>query len=67
MTVFIAVSVLVLALVLQPALALFASLPENFERVGRRFTQLRNEFERIAMANQQLSELMGHLAHAKSF
>ena len=56
---FFAIVVLALALVLQPAVAMFDSVPEMTERVGERFAQLRDQFSWLAMANQELAELMG--------
>ncbi|MXP47467.1 AI-2E family transporter [Altererythrobacter luteolus] len=56
---FFALLLLALALILQPAVALFDSVPEMARQVGDRFTALRDEFEWIAMADKQLSALMG--------
>ena len=56
---FFALLLLALALILQPAVALFDSVPEMARQVGDRFTALRDEFEWIAMADKQLSVLMG--------
>lgn len=58
--VFIAVVLVALATILQPAIALFDSFPEMIDTVGRRFTELRNEFAWIAQINEQLAELMGN-------
>ena len=57
--VFFAIVLLALALILQPAVSLFESLPEILERVGSRFAVLRDEFAWVAMANERLAELMG--------
>ena len=56
---FFAIVVLALALVLQPAVAMFDNVPAMTERVGERFAQLRDQFEWLAMANRELAELMG--------
>ena len=56
---FFALLLLALALILQPAAALFDSVPEMTRQVGDRFTALRDEFEWIALADKQLSALMG--------
>ena len=57
---FFAVVMLALALILQPAVTLFESLPAILDRVGMRFSQLRDEFAWVGMANERLAELMGH-------
>ena len=57
---FFAVLLLALALILQPAVSLFEGLPAILERVGMRFSELRDEFAWVAMANERLAELMGH-------
>ncbi len=57
--VFIAIVLLALALVLQPAVALFDQLPEMANRVGERFADLRTRFAWLAMANRELAEIMG--------
>ena len=55
--VFFAVVLLALALILQPATALFDKLPELLQQVGERFTELRNQFAWVAQINEQLAEL----------
>ncbi len=59
LTVFLGILLLSLALVLQPALALFDSLPAITERVGERFADLRDEFAWLAIANEEIAKLMG--------
>ena len=56
--VFFAVLLLALALILQPAIALFDQLPEMLKQVGERFTQLRDQFAWIGQINEQLAELV---------
>ena len=56
---FFAILLLALALILQPAVALFDSVPAMVETVGARFSELQDEFAWLAMANEQLSDLMG--------
>jgi predicted PurR-regulated permease PerM len=56
---FFAIVILALALVLQPAVAMFDSVPEMTARVGERFTELRDQFSWLAMANRELAILMG--------
>ncbi len=56
--VFFAVLLLALALILQPAIALFDQLPAMLKQVGERFTQLRDQFAWIAQINEQLAELV---------
>ena len=55
--VFFAILLLALALILQPAVALFGELPDMAEQVGSRFAELRNEFAWVAQINEQLAEL----------
>lgn len=57
--VFLAVLIASLALILQPALALFDTLPEITERVGQRFAAMRDELQWLAALNEQVAELMG--------
>lgn len=57
--VFFAVVLLALALILQPAIALFDSLPRMADQVGARFAELRDQFAWIALANERLAGLMG--------
>ncbi|WP_209348519.1 AI-2E family transporter [Pontixanthobacter sp. CEM42] len=56
---FFAVLLLALALILQPAVALFDSVPAMANTVAERFSELQDEFAWMAMANEQLSALMG--------
>ena len=57
---FFAIVLLALALILQPAVSMFDSLPAIFENLGRRSSELRDQFAWLAIANQRLAELMGH-------
>ena len=57
--VFLGAVLLALALILQPALDLFAQIPEISGRVGQRFEDLRGEFEWLAIANAELAKIMG--------
>lgn len=57
--VFLSAVLLALALILQPALDLFAQIPEISGRVGQRFEDLRGEFEWLAIANAELAKVMG--------
>lgn len=59
LAVFFAVVLLALALILQPAIALFDSLPRMADQVGARFSELRDQFAWIALANERLASLMG--------
>lgn len=56
---FFAVLLLALALILQPAITLFDSLPRMADQVGARFSELRDQFAWIALANERLAGLMG--------
>lgn len=56
---FFGVLLLALALILQPATALFDSLPRMADQVGTRFSELRDQFAWIALANERLAGLMG--------
>ncbi|RIV75648.1 AI-2E family transporter [Pelagerythrobacter aerophilus] len=56
---FFGVLLLALALILQPAIALFDSLPRMADQVGARFSELRDQFAWIALANERLAGLMG--------
>lgn len=56
---FFAILLLALALILQPAVALFDSVPAMVETVGERFAALRDEFAWLALANEQIAKLMG--------
>jgi len=57
--VFLGILLLSLALILQPALALFDELPTIAATVGDRFADLRDQFAWLAMANEELTKLMG--------
>lgn len=56
---FFGVLMLALALILQPAIALFDSLPAMADQVAHRFGELRDQFAWVAMANERLADLMG--------
>lgn len=56
---FFAILLLALALILQPAANLFSSVPTMASQVGERFSELRDEFAWLAMADEQFSILMG--------
>ncbi len=56
---FFGVLLLALALILQPAITLFDSLPRMADQVGARFAELRDQFAWIALANERLAGLMG--------
>jgi len=56
---FFAILLLALALILQPAITLFDSLPRMADQVGARFSELRDQFAWIALANERLAGLMG--------
>lgn len=56
---FFAVVVLSLALILQPAVALFDQLPAMIDRVGLRFAELRGNFGWMTQINDKLRDLMG--------
>lgn len=55
---------LALALVLQPALTLVERIPTLIDTVGRRFTELRDQFEWIARINERIAA-MGEKAGAR--
>lgn len=57
--VFVAILLLALALILQPAIALFDDIPAMAERVINRFGEFQERFAWIARINDQLVELMG--------
>ncbi len=59
LAVFFAILLAALALILQPALALFETLPAITEQVGQRFADLRDEFAWLALANEEIAQLMG--------
>lgn len=56
--VFFAVLVLALALIMQPAVALFDGLPALLNQVGQRFGELQIRFAWIGQINEQLAALM---------
>ncbi|WP_374408128.1 AI-2E family transporter [Pelagerythrobacter sp.] len=56
---FFGVLILALALILQPAAALFETLPQMVDQVGRRFTELRDQFAWVGMVNDRLAEFTG--------
>lgn len=56
---FIAVLLLALALILQPAVELFDRVPAMARQAAQRFSEFREQFAWISMTNKQLSELMG--------
>ncbi len=58
LVVFFAILVLALALILQPAVALFDEFPALLQQVGDRFAEIRTQFEWVAQINQQLAELV---------
>lgn len=55
--IFFAILLLALALILQPAITLFDELPAMANRVGMRFSELREEFAWIGQVNEQLARL----------
>ncbi|WP_370190820.1 AI-2E family transporter [Qipengyuania sp.] len=55
---FFAVLLLALALILQPAIALFDDVPTMVRQVMQRFGEVREQFAWIAAINEQLAELM---------
>ena len=63
--VFLGVVLLALGLILQPALDLFAQIPEIAGQVGQRFEDLRGEFEWLAIANAELAKIMGDTGTAE--
>ncbi|MEP2235778.1 MAG: AI-2E family transporter [Alteripontixanthobacter sp.] len=54
-----AIVLFAIALIMQPAYALFEELPAMAEQVGQRFSEIRDEFAWLAEANQRLAEMMG--------
>lgn len=56
--VFFAILLLALALILQPAVALFDDFPALLKQVGDRFTEIRSQFAWVAQINQQLADLV---------
>ena len=59
LTFFLFVLLASLALILQPAVALFDTLPEIVDTVGNRLSELRDDFAWLALANEELAKLMG--------
>jgi predicted PurR-regulated permease PerM len=59
LAVFLALVMLALATIMQPAITLFDSLPEMTQRVAQRFAELRSQFAWLAAANERLAEAMG--------
>ncbi|WFL76109.1 AI-2E family transporter [Altererythrobacter arenosus] len=57
--VFLAIVLLALGLVLQPATALFEQLPRMMATIGERFAELRDRFAWLGAANRELSEIIG--------
>lgn len=49
--------ILALALILQPALTLVEQIPMLIDTVGKRFTELRDQFQWIARINERIAEL----------
>lgn len=60
LAVFLAILIAALALILQPAVALFDQIPEIAAQVGQRFADLRDQFAWIAMVNEELARMMGN-------
>ena len=56
--IFFAVLILALALILQPAYALFDQFPAILKQVGERFTEVRDQFAWVAQLNEQLAALV---------
>ena len=61
--VLIAIILLGLALILQPAITLFDQVPQLINHVGQRFNELQDKFAWLSRVNTQLSELFSHRAH----
>jgi len=59
LTVFLGILLASLALILQPALALFDTLPAIVEQVEQRFADLRQEFAWLAAANEEIATIVG--------
>jgi predicted PurR-regulated permease PerM len=55
---FFAVLILALSLILQPAIALWDTLPDLYDKVAARFAEIRDQFEWIAQINAELAEFM---------
>lgn len=58
--VFLLILIAALALILQPAVSLFDAIPQIASQVGERFSDLRDQFAWLAMANEELARLMGN-------
>ncbi len=56
--IFFAIVLLALALILQPAVTLFDTLPQLFDQVLARFVEIRNQFSWVAQINEELADLM---------
>ncbi|WP_251566648.1 AI-2E family transporter [Erythrobacter sp. 3-20A1M] len=56
---FIGVLAIAFAVILQPAISLFDTLPALIEQVGARFAELRSQFGWLARANTVLNEALG--------
>lgn len=59
MLTFIAVLILALGLILQPSVAMIDSVPDMLRRAVERFAELRGQFDWLAMADKQISRLLG--------
>ncbi len=59
LVVFLGILLLSLALILQPALALFDQIPEISRVVGDRLSTFRDEFAWLGMLNDELGKIMG--------
>jgi len=57
--VLVAVVLLAGLLILQPAVALFDTMPAIIDQLGKRFTELQHQFAWLAQANKRLSDLTG--------
>jgi len=57
--IFIAVLIIALATILQPAATLIDTVPAMAEQVARRFSELRSEFAWLARTNEQLTGVLG--------
>ena len=55
---FVAILILALALILQPAIALFDTLPDMTQRIGARWAEFRDQFGWLAVANERLGALL---------
>lgn len=55
-----AILMLALGLILQPAVALFDTLPQVVDKVSQRFSELRDNFHWIASANERIAQITGH-------